>query len=331
MIGIAMLGAGRIGQVHAANIHRHPDAVLAAVADPLLENARRLTATFGGNAFADPLEAIAQPEVDAVVIGTPTHTHVPLILAAARAGKAVLCEKPVDLDLDRAFAARDALGDDAHRVMLGFNRRFDPGFSEIHRRLAGGEIGSLHQLLITSRDPGLAPLGYLQTSGGIFRDMVIHDLDLARWFLGEEPVEVFASGSRLFAPELEALGDYDTVMVQLRTASGKQCQINCSRRAVYGYDQRLEAFGASGMLLNDNLRETSVRHYGAQQTEARGPLLDFFMTRYTDAYRLELAAFIAALTLNQPMPVTVNDGCQALKLADAAQRSADSQRVITLD
>lgn len=331
MIRIAMLGAGRIGQVHAANIARHPHAVLAAVADPLVENARQLTDAWGGHAFADPLEAINHPQVDAVVIGTPTHTHVELMLAAVRAGKAVLCEKPVDLDLEKAFAARDALGDDARRVMLGFNRRFDPGFSEIHRRIAEGEIGDFHQLLITSRDPDLAPYGYLQTSGGIFRDMVIHDLDLARWFLGEEPVEVFASGSRLFAPQLAALGDYDTVMVQLRTASGKQCQINCSRRAVYGYDQRLEVLGSAGMLLNDNLRETSVRHYNAQQTEARGPLLDFFMARYTEAYRLEIDAFISALRAIQPMPVTVNDGCQALRLADAAQRSADTRSVVTLD
>jgi predicted dehydrogenase len=138
-------------------------------------------------------------------------------------------------------------------------------------------------------------MNYLKHSGGIFRDMAIHDFDLARWILGEEPVEVFASGSQLFAPELEALGDYDTVMVQLRTASGKQCQINCSRQAVYGYDQRIEAFGAGGMLLNDNQRETSVRRYGAQETEVRGPLLNFFMQRYTDAYRLEMAAFIRAV------------------------------------
>ena len=331
MIRVAMLGAGRIGQVHAANVAQHKGAILAAVADPLIENAQALTAAFGGIALADPLEAIHHPDIDAVVIGTPTHTHIDLMLAAAKAGKAVLCEKPVDLDIAKAYAAEKALGDKANRVMLGFNRRFDPGFSEMHRRIQQGDIGDFHQLLITSRDPGLAPMGYLKTSGGIFRDMVIHDFDLARWFLGEEPTEVFAVASRLFEPSLEALGDYDTVMVQMRTASGKQCQINCSRRAVYGYDQRMEVFGSSGMMMNDNLRETPVRRFSATETEVRGPLLDFFMQRYTDAYRHEINAFITAVATNTAMPVTVRDGCLALKLADAAQLSADTHTVVTLD
>lgn len=331
MLKIAILGAGRIGQVHAANVARHNNAQLVMVADPFIENAQALTALWGGTAVQDPLEAINHPDIDAVVIGTPTDTHIDLMLAAAKAGKAVLCEKPVDLDIDKALAAEKALGEHANRVMLGFNRRFDPGFSEIHRRIAHGDIGDLHQVVITSRDPGLAPLNYLKHSGGIFRDMVIHDFDLARWILGEEPVEVFASGSRLFEPSLEALGDYDTVMVQLRTASGKQCQINCSRQAVYGYDQRLEAFGSGGMMINDNHRETTVRHFGKQHTEVRGPLLDFFMQRYTDAYRLEIDAFIQAISNNTSVPVTVRDGCQALKLADAAQLSADTHAVVKLD
>ncbi|MBA0039081.1 inositol 2-dehydrogenase [Pantoea sp. BIGb0393] len=331
MLKIAILGAGRIGQVHAANVARHKDAQLVMVADPFIENAHALTALWGGRAVQDPLEAINDPAVDAVVIGTPTDTHVELMLAAANAGKAVMCEKPVDLDIHKALAAEKALGEKASRVMLGFNRRFDPGFNEIHQRIAQGDIGDLHQVVITSRDPGLAPLNYLKHSGGIFRDMVIHDFDLARWILGEEPVEVCATGSRLFEPSLEALGDYDTVMVQLRTASGKQCQINCSRQAVYGYDQRLEAFGSGGMMINDNHRETTVRYFGAQHTEVRGPLLDFFMQRYTDAYRLEIDAFIQAISNGSALPVTIHDGCQALRLADAAQLSADTQSVVKLN
>lgn len=331
MLKIAILGAGRIGQVHAANVALHPRAQLAAVADPFIENARALTTSWGGIAVGDPLEVINHPDIDAVVIGTPTDTHVELMLAAVNAGKAVLCEKPVDLDIQKAVAAEQALGTSAGRVMLGFNRRFDPGFNEIHRRIRQGDIGDLHQVIITSRDPGLAPLNYLKHSGGIFRDMVIHDFDLARWILGEEPVEVFATGSRLFAPSLQVLGDYDTVMVQLRTASGKQCQINCSRQAIYGYDQRLEAFGSGGMLMNDNQRETTVRHFGEQETDVRGPLLNFFMQRYTDAYRLEIDAFITAIGEGAPVPVSVHDGCQALRLADAAQHSADTHQAVRLD
>ncbi len=330
MLRIAMLGAGRIGHVHAKNIAQHNNASLVAVADPLIENARALTAAYGGRAITDPMDAICDPNIDAVVIGTPTDTHVELMLAAAKAGKAVLCEKPVDLDIEKASAAEKALGQHGDKVMLGFNRRFDPGFSEIHQRIAQGEIGNFHQLIITSRDPGLAPMTYLQHSGGIFRDMVIHDFDLARWILGEEPVEVFATGSRLFEPALEALGDFDTVMVQMRTASGKQCQINCSRQAIYGYDQRMEVFGSGGMLLNDNLRETSVRRFSEKETEARGPLLNFFMQRYTEAYRLEIDAFICAIQQGKPVPVTVKDGCQALRLANAALLSADTHAVISL-
>lgn len=331
MLKIAILGAGRIGQVHAANVAHHRDAQLALVADPLIDNARALAAHYGGTAVNNPLDAINHPDIDAVVICSPTDTHVELMLAAASTGKAVLCEKPVDLDIGKALEAERALGQHARRVMLGFNRRFDPGFNEIHRRIRNGDIGDLHQVIITSRDPGLAPMNYLKHSGGIFRDMVIHDFDLARWILGEEPVEVFATGSRLFEPALEALGDYDTVMVQLRTASGKQCQINCSRRAAYGYDQRLEVFGAGGMMLNDNQRETTVRHFGAQTTEARGPLLNFFMQRYSEAYQLEMESFISAIGNDGAVPITVHDGCQALKLADAAQRSADTLTVVNVN
>lgn len=330
MLKIAILGAGRIGQVHAANVAQHRDAQLAIVADPFVDSADALAGLYGGAAVKDPLAAINHPEIDAVVICTPTDTHVDLMLAAARAGKAVLCEKPVDLDIHRALEAKQALGQHVNRVMLGFNRRFDAGHSETHQRIRHGDIGKLHQVIITSRDPGLAPMNYLQHSGGIFRDMVIHDFDLARWILGEEPVEVFATGSRLFEPALEALGDYDTVMVQLRTASGKQCQINCSRQAVYGYDQRLEVFGSAGMMLNDNQRETSVRRYSAQETEARGPLLNFFMQRYSDAYRREMDVFISTVRNAGAMPVTIDDGCQALKLADAAQLSADTHTVVTV-
>ncbi|HBV3339682.1 inositol 2-dehydrogenase (plasmid) [Klebsiella pneumoniae] len=331
MLKIAILGAGRIGQVHAANVAHHREAQLAIVADPFLDNANALSTLYGAIAVKDPIEAINHPEIDAVVICTPTDTHIDLILAAARAGKAVLCEKPVDLDLSRALAAKQALGKYADRVMLGFNRRFDAGHNEIYQRIRNGDIGELHQVIITSRDPGLAPMNYLKHSGGIFRDMVIHDFDLARWILGEEPVEVFATGSRLFEPALEVLGDYDTVMVQLRTASGKQCQINCSRQAVYGYDQRLEVFGSAGMMLTDNLRETNVRRYDVLKTEVRGPLLNFFMQRYTDAYRREMDAFISAANAGSTAPVTIDDGCQALKLADAAQLSADTHTVITVD
>ena len=192
----------------------------------------------------------------------------------------------------------------------------------MRRSIDAGEIGEVRQVVITSRDPELAPPEYLRHSGGIFRDMVIHDFDMARWLLGEEPAEVAATGSRLVDPGLAAFDDFDTVMVQMRTASGRQCHINCCRETVYGYDQRMEVFGSEGMLLNENLRPTTVRRWGRTETEAREPLLNFFLERYADAYRTELMLFIEAVETGGPMPVTPHDGRQALRLADCALEAA---------
>jgi myo-inositol 2-dehydrogenase/D-chiro-inositol 1-dehydrogenase len=206
--------------------------------------------------------------------------------------------------------------------MMAFNRRFDPSNLAIRRAIDAGEIGDVRQVVITSRDPGLPPRDYVAHSGGIFRDMVIHDVDMARFLLGEEPVEVFATASRLVDPELvAAYDDYDTVVVVLRTASGRQCVITCCREAAYGYDQRVEVLGSGGMLQNENLRPSTIRRSTAEQTDARPPLLSFFLERYADAYRNELDAFLAALDEGRPMPTSPRDGRQALLLADAAAQS----------
>lgn len=329
MLRIAVLGAGRIGKIHARNAALQPGAQLVAVADPLRTAAAELAAALGAEAMSDPKAAIERADVDAVIIGTPTDTHVDLVLHAVRHGKAVLCEKPIDLDIARADAAVAEIEAADGRVMLAFNRRFDPAASELKRAVDAGEIGAVRQVVITSRDPGLAPRSYLETSGGIFRDMTIHDFDMARFFLGEEPEEVTAIGSRLVdAPLMEAIDDYDAVMVLLRTSSGRQCHINCCREAVYGYDQRFEIYGASGMLLNENQRATTVRRWTRERTDAAEPLLDFFLERYAEAYRLELAAFVQAVAAGGAMPVTARDGRQALRLADAALESARTGRSV---
>lgn len=321
MLGMAVLGAGRIGKIHAANIALGGDAKLVAVADPLDGAAIALAGPFGATAFEDPVEAIDSDDVQAIVICTPTPTHVDLIVHAANRGKAVLCEKPVALDIAKAdFAVREteALG---AQVMMGFNRRFDPTTQQLRKAIDAGEIGEVRQVIVTSRDPGLASREYLRSSGGIFRDMTIHDFDMARWLLGEEPVEVSALASRLVDKTLDEFDDFDAVMVQMRTASGKQCHINCCREAVYGYDQRFEIFGSKGMLSNENLRASTIRRWSSTQTEAREPLLHFFLERYQEAYRIELAEFIAAVINKRAMPVTVHDGRQALRLADCAAES----------
>ena len=273
MVRVAVLGAGRIGQIHAANVAANRRANLVAVADPIEAAARSLADRLGCEASTNAEALIARADIDAVVIGTPSDTHAYLMLKAAHAGKAVLCEKPVDNDLAKADAAVSELKELNARVMMAFNRRFDPSNIELRRAIDAGEIGEVRQVIITSRDPGLPPRDYVAHSGGIFRDMAIHDFDMARFLLGEEPVEVYAKASRVVdAAMMEEFADFDTVMVILQTASGKQCHINCCREAVYGYDQRFEILGSKGMLLNDNLRPSTVRRYTASETEARAPL-----------------------------------------------------------
>jgi myo-inositol 2-dehydrogenase/D-chiro-inositol 1-dehydrogenase len=266
------------------------------VADPIAASGKALAEKLNCESVTDAEALIARSDIDAVVIGTPSDTHARLMLLAARAGKAVLCEKPVDNDLAKADAAVAELEALKARVMMAFNRRFDPSNIELRRAIDAGEIGEVRQVIISSRDPGLPPRDYVAHSGGIFRDMAIHDFDMARFLLGEEPVEVYAKASRVVDRALmEEFNDYDTLMVVMQTASGKQCHINCCREAVYGYDQRFEILGSKGMLLNDNLRPSTVRRYSAHETEAQQPLLNFFLQRYTDAYRNELDAFLKAL------------------------------------
>jgi myo-inositol 2-dehydrogenase/D-chiro-inositol 1-dehydrogenase len=328
MLRVAVLGAGRIGKIHAANVAMNRNAKLVAVADPFGDAASSLADLLSCEASQDPIPLIERDDVDAVVIGTPTDTHVNLMLHAVRLGKAVLCEKPIDLDIAKADEALHEIERLNGRVMLAFNRRFDPSAQQLRQTIDAGTIGEVRQVIITSRDPGLPSREYLKHSGGIFRDMAIHDFDMARWLLGEEPAEVMATASRLVDPALTEVDDFDTVMVQMRTASGRQCHINCCREAVYGYDQRFEIFGSAGMLQNENLRPTTVRRWTRHETEAGEPLLNFFLERYADAYRDELDAFIAAVQAGSPMPVTPFDGRQALRLADCALESALSGRSV---
>jgi myo-inositol 2-dehydrogenase/D-chiro-inositol 1-dehydrogenase len=331
MVGIAVLGAGRIGKIHAANVAASKLAKLVVVADPFADAAERLADELGAEAMTDCEAAIDRPDVDAIVIGTPTHTHINLMLRAVRLGKAVLCEKPIDLDMAKSLAAVEEVERLNGRVMLAFNRRFETTFAQMRAAIEAGDIGEVRQVIISSRDPGLAPEDYIRHSGGIFRDMTIHDLDIGRWLLGEEPVELTAIGSRLIDNALmEKYDDYDTAMVQMQTASGKQCHINNCRQAVYGYDQRIEVFGSKGMLQMDNLRPTTIRRWNESVTDAREPLLNFFLERYQQAYKAELDAYIDALANRKPMPTTVQDGLQALRLADAAVESVKTGRAVRL-
>jgi myo-inositol 2-dehydrogenase/D-chiro-inositol 1-dehydrogenase len=341
MIRVGLIGCGRIGRVHADSVTVHPRAELAGVADPVEAAAREVGERFGAPSGTDVDAVIGDPTIDAVVVASPTPTHVDLLTAAVRAGKAVLCEKPIDLDIGRVDACRAAVGALADRVMLGFNRRFDPSFADIRARVAAGEIGTLEQLTIVSRDPAPPPAGYVATSGGLFRDMTIHDLDMARFFLGEV-VEVTATAASLVSSatiladpqgaqaresdppgrsDTAEAGDVDTAVVVLRGAGGALCSITNSRRAAFGYDQRLEAFGALGMLSAANQHPTSVRFAGADRTEVAPPYHAFFLDRYTPAYRAEMDAFVTGVERGTPFSPGFADGRAALVLADAANES----------
>ena len=258
MIRFALFGAGRIGSMHAGHLAACPGARLVCVYDPVAGAAAALAEQHGA-AVADSVDAALSAGIDAVLIASSTDTHVNLIVAAAQAGKAIFCEKPIDLSLRRVEECWEQVRDSGIPIQIGFNRRYDASHRGVRERVAAGEIGALHQVIITSRDSAPPPLSYVRVSGGLFRDMMIHDFDLARFVLGEEPATVTAVGSVLITPELAELGDIDTAMVLMTTASGRQCHINCSRQAVYGYDQRLEAHGSAGMVCSANQFQDQVR------------------------------------------------------------------------
>ncbi|MGI9420534.1 MAG: Gfo/Idh/MocA family protein, partial [Geminicoccaceae bacterium] len=269
---IAVFGCGRIGRMHAANLARHPRTELVSVFDVFAE-AARTTAEATGAEVAASIEAVLDDDgIDAVLIASSTDTHVDLLTRAAKAKKAILCEKPIDLARQRVEACWAEIGGLDPLIMLGFNRRFDPTFMELRKRLQGGAVGKLEQLVITSRDPGPPPADYLKVSGGMFRDMTIHDFDLARYFAGDI-VSVQATGANLVDPEIGKLGDIDSAMITMRAASGALIHISNSRRAVYGYDQRIEAFGESGMLQAGNQRATSLSYWGEEGTDLRDPVM----------------------------------------------------------
>jgi myo-inositol 2-dehydrogenase / D-chiro-inositol 1-dehydrogenase len=319
MIRFLLIGAGRIGKIHAENIARNSRSALAAVSDADSNAAQALAQRWNAKVVA-PDEALAQKDIDAVLVASSTDTHADWIERCAAAGKPVFCEKPLDLDIARATACMRKAEAARIPLYLGFNRRYDPSFTRIKREIQSGSIGRLETLHLTSRDPAPPPIEYIRRSGGLFRDMMIHDLDMARWLLGAEPIEVFARGSALADPAIGEAGDVDTAMVMLRTAQGTLCQIANSRRCSFGYDQRIEAFGSQGMVCAGNHRETSVT-----LADSRGyttePALPFFLERYAAAYRLELEDFINALEGASVELATGEDGRRALLLADAAQQS----------
>jgi len=327
-VRFGLLGAGRIGKVHARAVSGDANARLVAVADAFPAAAEAIAAAYGCEVRT--IEAIeAARDIDAVVICTPTDTHADLIERFARAGKAIFCEKPVDLDVERVKACIEVVDETRAKLMVGFNRRFDPHFMAVRKAIDDGRIGDVEMVTITSRDPGAPPVDYIKRSGGIFRDMTIHDFDMARFLLGEEPVAVSATAAVLVDKAIGEAGDYDSVSVLLQTASGRQAMISNSRRATYGYDQRIEVHGSKGMVSAENQRPVSIE-LATGDGYTRPPLHDFFMTRYTEAYANEIASFIAAIENGAKIAPSGADGLAALVLADAAVRSVKEGKLIRI-
>jgi myo-inositol 2-dehydrogenase/D-chiro-inositol 1-dehydrogenase len=328
MLNIALIGAGRIGRIHAANVTAEPRLRLSHVVDPAPAAAAEIAAATG--AEIGRLDAVlADPAVAGVIIASATDTHLDYSVRAIAAGKAAFCEKPIDKDLARAPRAAGALGGPGTRILLGFNRRFDPHFRALHERLAADAAGRVETIHITSHDPAPPPIDYVRHSGGLFKDMAIHDFDMARWLLGEEPVEVYAAGACLVDPAIGTTGDIDTAKTVLRTASGKLCLISNSRRSGYGYDQRIEAFCARGLVRAGNVHDSTVEIWGKPGTQS-APLQNFFLDRYAEAYRAEIAHF-ADVVAGRASPLAgYEDGIRALALAEAAFESVGRNAIVRL-
>lgn len=328
MLRIGLLGCGRIGQVHARTIKSLDDAKVVAVADAVPAAAEALAASLGAE-IRDTDAILSASDIDAVIIGTPTSVHFEQIQAAAKGSKAIFCEKPVDMSVDKIHSLMDVTAKANVPFFTAFNRRFDPNFAALQARLRTGEIGAVELIQITSRDPSPPPINYILTSGGLFRDMMIHDFDMARFLMAEEFTTLSAVGSCLVDPEIGKAGDVDTAAVTLTTASGRICQISNSRRASYGYDQRIEVHGAKGMLRAENILETSVEVATADGFR-RAPTMNFFLERYEAAYKAEMKAFIGFVSSGTTPNPSIEDGLKAQIMADAATQSQQTGQPVSL-
>jgi myo-inositol 2-dehydrogenase / D-chiro-inositol 1-dehydrogenase len=328
MTDVALFGAGRIGTIHAGNIVRQPGVKLTYVVDVDRSAAGALAQAHGAQ-VADADRVFGDAAIAAVIIASSTDTHADLILRAAKANKAIFCEKPVDLSLARARVCAEAVRSAGVPCMVGFQRRHDPTFASLKQRIDDGEIGVPEMLVVTSRDPGAPPLDYIKRSGGIFKDMLIHDFDIFRWIIGDEAATVYATGSCLTDPGIASAGDIDATAVTIRTRDGRLAQINTIRRAAYGYDQRFEVIGSKGMLQAGNHRPTEVALWSSGAISADKPE-HFFLERYRAAYAAEMAHFFDVVARRAKPRTSIDDGVAALALAEAATTSWRERRIVEL-
>ena len=332
MINVSLMGAGRIGKMHADIIYNHPEASLKFIYDINKDFAKDLASKYEAVVANTPEEAMNNNEVDSIFIASATPTHTEFITMASKFGKAVFCEKPIDLDINKVNECKEKIRDFDVPIQIGFNRRFDKSHSKLQEAKVKGEIGNLEMIIITSRDPEPPGLDYLKAAGGFFRDTTIHDFDLSRFILCEDPiVQVTAFGSQLVSDEVKKANDQDTAMFLLKSKKGVLIHINNSRRAVYGYDQRVEIFGSKGMLISNNQTPTSVEKFTNTQTKSQDPIYYFFIERYLQSYKDQFNHFIESIKLNKKPSVSFEDGRRALIIANAAYESFENGKTVDIE
>ena len=332
MIKFALMGAGRIGKMHATIINSHPGASLKYVFDTNTGFSEQVAKANNSKVAKSPEEAITSSEVDAVLIASATPTHTRFITMAAKAGKAIFCEKPIDLDIGKVNQCMEEIKGINVPLQIGFNRRFDKSHAKAQLARANKEIGELEMLIITSRDPEPPGIEYLKAAGGFFRDTTIHDFDLSRFILGDDPIiQISAFGDALFDENAKKTKDLDTAMFIMRSKSGVLIHVNNSRRAVYGYDQRVEVFGSKGMIISDNQIPNSIKIFDKYKTNAQDPIHFFFIERYEQAYKDQFNAFMESIKNKTKPKVTFEDGRNALIIANAAYQSLESQKTIDIN
>ena len=332
MINVALFGLGRIGQMHGENLHAHKKFNLKYTFDINKNLSKKISSKFNAISIDNPKTAFQDKSIDIVFIASSTPTHIKLINEATKHKKIVFCEKPLDLDIKKVNSCKKIIKKFNPKIQLGFNRRYDPGHSSIKKDLKRGVIGTLEKIIITSRDPAPPPINYLKVSGGIFKDMMIHDFDLTRFYLqnNDELDSIYSIGSNISDKRFNIIKDYELASCVLKSKKGVQCIITNSRHCSFGYDQRVELFGSKGMLISGNKNENEAQTYTKNNTSQKKPLMNFFIDRYVDAYKLQLDE-LASYTLKRKKPVSsFEDGRRALIIANAALESLKKKRQIKI-
>ena len=332
MINIALLGLGRIGVMHGKNLMRNKEFKLKYVYDINKKLSLKISKLLKSKPIYNPTVAFKDKEIDAVFIASTTSTHIKLILEAVKYKKAIFCEKPLDLNINKINNCKKKINKFNPKIQLGFNRRYDPGHNNLKKELLKGKIGKLEKIIITSRDPAPPSIKYLKESGGIFKDMMIHDFDLVRFYLGnDEPEKIIATGSNISDHRFNKIKDYELASCLIKSKKGVQCIITNSRHCSFGYDQRIELFGSKGMVISENKRNDEISFYSNNTTSSRSPLMHFFVERYKDAYKNQLYDFAKFIKKNIKPLALFEEGRRALIMANAAKKSISSKRIEKLN